>query len=298
MMHRMRKSSKTLFIRTVLGALVLGASGAGQAQTIFSGSGTTGATDALNAFRVGLGGVNNGGGPATTTGRREINWDGIALNGTDFGGNTTVIDLGKTVGIPANRFQARGALNDGIFAVSGDGFASVNPGTAGHFPAFSPNKTFAMFNGNTIGMSFVLASAPTSVPVFAATRGFGAIFLDVNTPNTSSIEYFHNTKSLGKYFVPVGGPGEAEFLGVLFDNPLITSVKMTVGTDTLFSFDGTNFTPGGAEDLAHGRDLVVTDDFIYGETQVTPEPPSVILFGAGIAAMGFQAWRRKRMVGV
>src|SRR5215471_3023927 len=58
----------------------------------FSGAGTAGATNAFNAFRTGIGGINNGANPPPQAGGfREINWDGVLLNGTDFGGNTVVI---------------------------------------------------------------------------------------------------------------------------------------------------------------------------------------------------------------
>src|SRR5262249_25128483 len=150
-------------------------------------------------------------------GFRTITWDGVKLDGTDFNNNSTVIVPNKTVGIPINRFQNVGVIFEEVYAVSGDGFKSVNPNVNAAnpalFPAFTPNNTFAMFNENTIGMSFVLPSAPTTTPVEAATRGFGAIFLNVRTPNTSSIEYFAGDRSLGKFFVPVGNQGEPEFLG-------------------------------------------------------------------------------------
>ena len=267
------------------------------AQIVFSGSDAT-TTSAANSFRTAIGGVNNGNNPPPQIGgRREVNWDGVALDGTDFGGNTQVIDLNKTVGIPVNRFQARGSLFAEVYAVSGDGFASVNPSIAGQFNAFSPTKTFAMFNDNQIEQSFVFASAPTSAPVQAGTRGFGAIFLDVELANTSSIEYFNGSQSLGKYFVQTGANGSNSFLGVLFDQPIVTSVQLTVGTDTLFNFNGSSFSSGPAENLRSGIDLAAVDDFIYAEpTAVSsvPEPGALAIVGvAGLTLAGWKIRGRK-----
>ncbi len=137
----------------------------------------------------------------------------MKLDGTDFGGDTTVIDQGKTVGIPLNRFQERGIFFEEVYAVSGDGFADVNPNATGLFNAFSPSNTFSMFNENTIDFSFVQPSSHTTSAVDAESRGFGAIFLNVETPNTTSIEYFHGDQSLGKFFVPVGAQGAAGISG-------------------------------------------------------------------------------------
>src|SRR2546430_1784267 len=125
-----------------------------------------------------------------------------------------------------------------------------------------------MFNDNTIDFSFVLPSLPTSTPVQAVTRGFGAIFLDVETPNTTSIEYFSKGTSLGKFFVPVGASGQPSFLGELFLNTAITNVHIELGNATLFSFDGTTVTSGPADNPGGGTDLAVTDDFVYGEPTV------------------------------
>ncbi|PYS85384.1 MAG: hypothetical protein DMF67_01605 [Acidobacteria bacterium] len=242
--------------------------------TTFSGAGgngtSGGALNAFSAFKSAVGGVDNGAAPTPKVGGfRTINWDAVKLDGTDFGGDTTVIVPNKTVGIPVNRFQERGTEFEEVYAVSGDGFVSVNPNAAGQFPAFSPNNTFAMFNDNTIGFSFVLPSVHTTTPVQAASRGFGAIFLDVETPNTTSIEYFNGTTSLGKFFVPVGTSGQPEFFGVLFQNPVVTSVQIVLGNAQLFSFDGTTVTPGDA-DTPPGSDLAVTDDFVYAEPTAIP----------------------------
>jgi len=238
------------------------------AATAFSAVSTTEVTTALNEFRNAIGGANNGGTAAPQTGgRREINWDGVRLDGTDFNNNTTVIVADKIAGIPVNRFQARGVVNDEVLAVSGDGFVSSNAGVANQFNAFSPSNSFAAFNSNQYGVKFALASDPATTPIPAATRGFGAVFLDVEQENTSSIEYFNGSVSLGKFFVPVGASGQAQFLGVLFSAPVVTHVIITTGTAQVFNFNNGQVTAG--PDEGPGVDLAVVDDFVYAEPVTT-----------------------------
>ncbi|MEA5500393.1 hypothetical protein [Limnoraphis robusta] len=257
-----------------------------QAATLFSGVGDNAAT-AFAAMKAAIGGLDN-----TTAigpqigGFRTVNWDGVLLDGTDFGGNTQVIVPDQVVGIPEDRFLSRGALYDDVYIVSGDGLESVNSGVAGQFPAFSPNNIFVHFgeDDNEIDQSFTLAGTTTP----AATRGFGAIFLDVELPNTSSIEFFNGSVSLGKYFVEPGGSGLPSFLGVLFDEPVITEVELILGNNTIFDvdLDSNTITSGPADDPENGIDLVATDDFIYAEPEVAqeiPEPSALVaLFLVGL----------------
>jgi hypothetical protein len=268
----------------------------------FTGVGGTnaagGALTALKNFEAAIGGVDNGGAaPATplTTGFRTINWDGVKLDGTDFGGppNTTVIDQGKTVAIPLDRFQERGVFFGAVYSVStdaqtGGAFADVNPNAAGLFTSFSQHNTFAMFNDNGIDFKFVLPSSHTTDLVSGASRGFGAIFLNnqaVGGAGSSTIEYFHGATSLGKFTVPAGAPGQAEFLGVLFDSPIVTNVFITCGTDVIFKFDGTTFSSSGVkDDPANGHNLVVTDDFVYPEPVAIANGFPIVSGGAGAPA--------------
>ena len=269
---------------------------------VFSGSGAE-ATTALNAYRTAIGGSRNTAG-SEASGRREISWDGVRLDGTDANPNTKVISSGHTVIIPVDRFQSQGALFAAPYSVSGDGFASVNPRTAGQFPAFSPNNTFAMqgttayqFSNRFIEQSFTIPGTATA----AVTRGFGAIFVDVENAGSSSIEYFgHDASghevSLGSFAVPTGASGQPEFLGVLFDKPVVTDVKLTVGTNSLFTtyFGGSGVQSFGAENLA-ANDLAVTDDFVFAEPTVAspiPEPSSYALMVAGLGLLGFIARRK------
>ena len=98
--------------------------------------------------------------------------------------------------------------------------------------------------------------------------------------------------------MPTGASGEPQFLGVLFDSPVVTDVNLTVGTNTLFNFDGTSFQSFGAENLAGGTDLAVTDDFVFAEPTMAaaiPEPSSYAMMLAGLGLLGFAARRKTRL---
>jgi hypothetical protein len=270
----------------------------GVAHTEFTGIGgtntsTTGgsANNALSSFEAAIGGVKNTAASPQNGGFRTITWDGVAVDGTDFGGNTIVIVANKVVGIPINRFETQGAFFEEIYAVSADGFKSVNTtvnaASPALFPAFSPTKTFAMFNDNGIGLNFVLASGANVSSKPAATRGFGAIFFNVRIASSTSIEYFNGARSLGKFFVPVGTQGQAEFLGELFSAPIVTSVQIICGTDVLFSFDGITSTSGGTDTAPHN--LVVTDDFVYAEPTTPSNAQPTLTMTAGTFFTGVVA---------
>jgi hypothetical protein len=149
-----------------------------------------------------------------------------------------------------------------------------------------------MTNDNTIDMSFNLATSgvgSTGTPVPAATRGFGAIFLNNeelnNNPNSTSstIAYFSGDKSLGTFKVPFGTQGQAEFLGELFPDAVVTRVTLTLGTDTLFFFNGGAATPGpNQNNPAGGHNLVVTDDFSYAEPVPLNSDPPIISGPQGV----------------
>jgi len=250
------------------------------------------ANAALTTFETAIGGVKNVAASPQNGGFRAISWDGVKVDGTDFGGNTTVIVPNKIVGIPLNRFETQGVFFEDVYAVSVDGFksvnANVNAASPALFPAFSPTNTFAMFNDNGIGLSFVLAAGANTSPQPAATRGFGAIFLNVRISGTS-IEYFNGARSLGKFSVPVGTQGQAEFLGVLFSTPIVTSVQIVCGTDAIFTFDGVTTTGSTTDNFNTGHNLVATDDFAYAEPTAAVNAQPVITATAGLTFNGLVA---------
>jgi hypothetical protein len=237
--------------------------------TLFFGgdqNNSTSAAQALAGFEAAIGGAKNTAAAPQNGGFRVITWDGVKVDGTDnvSGPNsTTVITPGHTVAIPLNRFQGSGVFFGAIYAVSNDGFTDVNPGVGGLFPAFSKPSTFAMFNDNGIDFTFVAASSPFSAPVPAASRGFGAVFLNVQQPGTT-IQFFHGNTLIDTLDVPVNpDPGAAVFAGELFNNPEVTNVLLTLGQGVIFKFDGTTITSGGPNTATNN--LVAVDDWAFPE---------------------------------
>jgi hypothetical protein len=233
---------------------------------VFQAAGPTTASiqASLDAYRLALGGDNNGiaKGPIAT-GRREINWDG--------GGVTTT----QPAGTPFTQFlDGRGSL----FVTPGSGFVQATPsGLAATFANPTYEKVFKPFS---LGRLFSSIGSNVTVVTFfepgsaggrvATTRGFGAIFCDVDLPDGSGpaskrgnrksstlVEYYGvDGELLYSSFVPAS-PGDAgfSFLGITFKDARVASVRITAG----------DVAPGADDERPH--DIVMTDDFIYGEPQ-------------------------------
>jgi len=98
----------------------------------------------------------------------------------------------------------------------------------------------------------------------AVVNAFGAVFTDVDLPESSSIEYFDAAgNSLGRAFVPPANNG-LSFVGFVFQDKRIGRVRITSGNTSL----GATATDGPP------ADVVAMDDFIYGEPSVQTPPPS------------------------
>jgi len=220
----------------------------------------------VDAFRGALGNTVNGNNPGPLgSGRREINWDG---------GNPNIVTTTAPV-TPFNTFRdSRGAQ----FTTPGFGLSQATPlGLAGlfnnpnyetDFTTFSPSRLFTPVGSNVTEALFFVPG--TNGAVAATVTGFGAVFTDVDKPDGSGpskkkgnrgastlIEYFGaDGKVLFSSFVP-SSPGDASlsFFGIVFDEPLIARVRITTGDEA----------PGPNDDDKH--DIVMMDDFIYGEPQ-------------------------------
>jgi hypothetical protein len=231
---------------------------------------------AVDAFRAELGEPNHGNtsGPFTF-GRREINWDGAP--GTDA---TTppVTPFDTFLNTRGARFTTPGTgLSQAPPSGGVDGGLAVlfkNPTYGNIFSTFSPLRLFTPVGSNiTEAFFFIPGKNPLPLPGDpsdpATVTGFGAVFTDVDQPDGSGpgkkrgnrgastlIEYFGaDGKLLFSSFVPAS-PGDASlsFFGIVFKDPLIARVRITTGDTAPGPDDGK-------------QDIVVMDDFIYGEPQ-------------------------------
>jgi PEP-CTERM motif. len=263
--------------------LVLNVATAAAAPITFSGSGSSpaGIQAVVDAYRADLGTLNPNVAGSFGSGRREINWDAVpdALSAPNL--------------LPANFFNVNSPRGV-VFTTAGTGFqvsANAASGTSIEFgninatypvlfQTFSPQRLFTALGSNSLDVNFFVPGSTTP----ALTRGFGSVFTDVDFPNTTSIEFFAaNNASLGVFFVPAGPvPNESlSFLGVDFGSNIVSRVHITNGNTAL----GPN--------EAGAVDLVVMDDFLYGEPVGVPEASTLMLLLGGLLGLGLiGAWRK------
>lgn len=261
--------------------LALTATPARAAFITFEAAGATaaGIAPARDAFRAAVGGGTVAGANGSFGGlRREINWDGVPDAFADASP------------LPGNFFNAnspRGA----VFSTPGTGFlVSANAGASApvlfgfpnDFQAFSPQRLFSAVNSTVTDVSFFVPGTSTQ----ATTNAFGVVFVDVEVPNTTRLDFFDvNNALLYSRFAMTGGNQGLSFLGAVADaGERIGRVRITSGANTLVA----NGILGNPND-----DIVVMDDFLYGEptaARTVPEPTMLTLALIGLVG----AYRRTR----
>jgi hypothetical protein len=245
------------------------------APTVFQAAGPTAASiqSSVDAFRNALGNPNNGNAPGPlATGRREINWDGGGANDTTTApvtpfdvflntrGNRTT-----TPGTGLSQAPPSGGPQGGLVGL----FNNATYGTA--FRAFSPLRLFTPVGSNVTNALFFVPGSNGNVP--ATVSGFGVVFTDVDQPDGSGPSQKHGNRGastlleffgadgqlLFSSFVPASpGDGNQSFFGITFNDARIARVRITAG----------NVAPGPDDDSRN--DIVMMDDFIYGEPQTVP----------------------------
>jgi hypothetical protein len=238
----------------VLAALGVAAPAARAALTVpfstFSGANASTAP-AMAAFDAAAGGGDN----ATTPGEQGSGFRhfipaGIAVDGSDPG--STAIPGGHTAALSRTRLQPWGIRLGPAVAVANDGFKSVNS-----HAGFSPPDLWAPFNSNMTELEIVAPAAETSTPVPALTRGLGIVFMNVGNAGTT-IQYYSGNALLDQVTAP---QGPTSFAGLLFRDPVVTRVVVTLATAKMFSFDGSTVSPGGTDPTT----LVAGDDVVLAE---------------------------------
>jgi hypothetical protein len=223
-------------------------------QTTVMGSSTSGISvpSAIAAFEAAIGGTDNGTTASEQAGGfRHATWDQIPVNGSDPG-STTIVS-GQVIAPARSRLQPWGLELGPDIAVSGNGFQSVS---STQFSPFSAPNVWGPFNSNATELDVVAPAGPGSTPIPAQTRGLGVVFLNVATAGTT-IQYYNG--SIPLLTQPLAVPtGTTSFAGVVFSDPVVTRVVVTLGTAEIFGWNGTTVTPGGSGSVA-GDDVVLAE---------------------------------------
>jgi hypothetical protein len=238
-----------IFVVTVSGAPVI---------RVGAGANPAAIQTAVDQFRADLGGVNNSVGGSFTSGRREINWDGVpdsfaepnALPFNFFNVNSPRGVIFHSIANIGGNHQFRVSANNGTG--TGVRFDNLDPSYSIIFQTFSSQRLFHGRFANEIEILFFVPG--TSVP--ATVSGFGAVFCDVDSSNTF-IEYYDTAGlKISGSSLNVASNG-LSFIGTSFNaGERVAKVIIRLGNSNIQSgnIDGTN-----------GVDVVAMDDFIYGE---------------------------------
>ena len=274
------KSAKTFAGFAVCLTLLIAASSSFAQIVVRTATGATAAdiTATRDAFRTDLGGGTVAGANGSFGGlRREINWDAVPANfaapnelpATFFNVNSP---RGVLFSTPGTGFQVSGASTDnGPGQPAAANFGNIDPSYTNTFSTFSPERLFTSLGSNITDVTFFVPGTTTP----ALTRGFGVVFSDVDLANATSIQLFGiNQNLLGTFFVPnLTGNQTFSFLGISFDTPMISRVRILAGNTPLG--------PGAVDENGNVVDVVAMDDFIFGEPVPVPEPTTLVMLALG-----------------
>lgn len=264
---RIRFLSKLILTSVILSS-ISGVVNAAPVVRQGTGANTAALQAIVDQFRTDLGGANNGVGGLFTSGRREINWDGVPDNFSEP--NNLPLDffnVNSPRGVIFNAIEDEtgAALNQfAVSATTASGvpvrFANINATYSSIFTTFSAQRLFTVRNTHMLEVNFVIPG--TNVP--ATVSGFGVIFADVDSAtggNRSLIRvYGVDGRQLSAASAGVLDNG-LSFVGISFNaGERIARVVIESGNAALSSTNN---------DGVSGVDVVAMDDFIYGEPRAS-----------------------------
>ena len=222
---------------------------------------------AVNKFQHLLGGKANGAqvGPLKD-GFRVINWDGGAPFDMPFDFFNTNAPLGALFFAKNNKFAISNPLDNNPVD---DKFDSINRRAAKDFKAFTEKRLFTPVKGNVVVTRFQVPGKK----IDATVSGFGAVYVDVKKGHTSFLELYDVR---GCRIVRVAVPKKAK--GLSFVGAIVKRARyykngkygswVRVRAPVFKAEMKLGNTPISKKDYNHhNADIVVTDDFIYGEPQ-------------------------------
>ena len=223
----------------------------------------------VDQFRTDLGGVlNPNNGQSFTTGRREVNWDGVPDNFAEpnnFPPNFFNVNSPRGVVFNAIEDATGSALNQfAVSATQASGvpvrFGNINATYTNILQTFSPQRLFIARNTHILEVNFFIPG--TRIP--ATVSGFGVVFADVDSASGGDRSlirvYAADGTQISAASAPVANNG-LSFVGISFNNgERIARVVIESGNAGL---SATN------NDGVNGNDIVAMDDFIYGEPRAT-----------------------------
>jgi hypothetical protein len=262
-------------------AAMAACAGLAQAQvTIRQAAGPTAASiqATVDQYRADLGTLNPNNPGSQGSGRREINWDGVPegssapnnLAADFFNGPASPRARGAVFSTTGTGFQvSANAVNSTNTPVN---FANINPSYLTEFAPFSTQKLFTSLGSNVMDITWFVPGSNTP----AIVSGFGVVFSDVDLTNSTRVEFYNASGGLIlTACVPAAGVGSHSFsfLGAFWPTPQVSRCRIISGTAAVGATTNDQPTDSGSP-----TDVVVMDDFIYGEPVAIPAGPCRVDF--------------------
>lgn len=233
-----------------LAAAVLGSATAQSRQVIrASGSSAADIADAFKRFSKALGGEDNGSGPPAGSGRRSINWDADAVPfAMPFDFFNTQVPRGAVFRTRGRQFRVSNPPP--VQRVVDNRFTSLNRRLALQLKPFSAPRLFTPLRNNKFSVRFQVPGKPW---LRATTRGFGAVFLDVDRPRLTTLTFYNRRGQVLRTVFAQAAPGGLSFVGAVWPKAVVARVRVKLGNRVVTSSEWGKW------------DVVVCDDFVYGE---------------------------------